>query len=92
MPHIALDRDIYDFHPPVLEGEALTQVHNFCECLGYQMTRHTLMKHEALYNHGCNYFFVCFFSWVDCSIRGFFHDSSIDLMIFCCLCFRFAIL
>lgn len=35
MPHIAIDQDIEDSHPPTLKGEALDQVFKFCECLGY---------------------------------------------------------
>lgn len=53
MTHIDVDQDIEDFHPHVLEGEALVQVFKFCECLGYQMTQDTFMKHKTLYKHGC---------------------------------------
>lgn len=58
MPQIAIDREIYDFHPPALTGEALNQIFNFCECLGYQLTWDTLMNHNIMHRHGCKYFLL----------------------------------
>lgn len=46
MPQIAIDREIEDFRPLVLQGDVLRQVFDFCECLGYQLIRDTFMKHK----------------------------------------------
>lgn len=52
MPQITVDQEIDDFRQPALKNEALAQVFNFCECMGYQLTRDTFMKHRTLFNHG----------------------------------------
>lgn len=56
LPHLALNREIEDFHPPVLIGKALSKIFNFCECLGYHLTRDTFMKHKTIHNHECELF------------------------------------
>lgn len=41
------------------EGEAFRQIHAFCECLDFQMTRDTFMKHDQMYELGCKYTIHC---------------------------------
>lgn len=52
MPQIAIDHEVEDFLS-MLKDEDLTQVFNFCECLGYQLTQDMFMKHRTLFKHGC---------------------------------------
>lgn len=56
MPQLATDQEIDDFHPPTLKDEALVQIQSFCECLDYQMTRDSFMKHKTMFYHGCKSF------------------------------------
>lgn len=53
MPPIVTSEEIEDFHPPILKGEALHHIFKFCECLGFQFTLDTFMKHRTLYTLGC---------------------------------------
>ncbi|KAK1392112.1 hypothetical protein POM88_011168 [Heracleum sosnowskyi] len=53
LPHIVSNVEAEVFDVFTLEGEALVQIHQFCECLGFQMTRDSFMKHDLLFELGC---------------------------------------
>ncbi|KAK1365436.1 hypothetical protein POM88_040997 [Heracleum sosnowskyi] len=53
LPYIVSGVEAEVFDTYTLEGEALAQIHRFCECLGFQMTRDSFMKHDKLFELGC---------------------------------------
>lgn len=53
LPYVAMDKVVTDFRLPILEGEALQQILDFCNCLGSQMTRDSFMDHRKLYRYRC---------------------------------------
>lgn len=53
LPYISMDKVVTDFRLPVLEGEALQQILDFCNCLGSQITRDSFMDHRKLYRYRC---------------------------------------
>lgn len=55
MSHIVISEEIEDFQPLTLKDNVVHHVFKFCECLGYQFTRDTFMKHNIMHTHGCKF-------------------------------------
>ena len=66
MPYIATDGVVTDFRAPALEGEALGQIRDFCDCLGHQVTRDTFMNFKKLCNWGCKCLDLLFLAHLFC--------------------------
>ena len=45
-----------DFGAPGATGEFRAQLVEFCNCLGFQLTRDTFMQHDKLHAGGCKFY------------------------------------